>query len=213
MTKRGLNIGCGRITLPCARPEHHSIVPAEIYTDPDTTWINADMTAGPGVNEIFDCMRYPWPLADNSFDVALAAHIVEHIPHSVTREGVPVSDHGGWWAWWDEMARVLKPGGVVYVLAPYGWSVGALIDPTHTRAILWESFGYFKRNPDAPFDYSRPWEFDSVYSEQNWFTSAVDEARGAAHGDSEQMRALLLYWMKTRINIVSEICIGLKVSK
>jgi len=210
--KRGLNIGCGRVILPGERPKHHGIVPAEVYTEP-AEWVNADKTAGPGVNAIFDAFAYPWPLADNSFDVALAAHIIEHIPHAVIRNGAIESAGDGWWAWWDEMARVLKPNGVVYVLAPYALSSAALMDPTHTRFITWETFGYFKRNAYAPFDYSRSYEFDMIYQEQAWLNGAVQEAFGVTDGDEQRAHALLLTWMKTRINIVSEICLGLKVAK
>lgn len=75
-----LNLGCGRVILPAARPAHYGLI------DPITEyalWHNVDRNAEPGVDEVVDIFRYPFPWADNSFDGALCAHICEHIPHEI----------------------------------------------------------------------------------------------------------------------------------
>jgi len=84
---------------------------------------------------------------------------VEHIPH--TARFMPLADPttreqgllDGWYAWFYEAWRILKPGGLLHIVTPLAFSHAAMSDPTHTRYVLPSSFGYMVPNPDAPFDY------------------------------------------------------------
>lgn len=179
MTQRPyLNLGCGRVILPNEQPGHHSIVEPAIYNYP--LWVNADRNDGPGVDCVTDLFTYPWPWDDNSFDGALLAHIVEHIPHEIrlkpTRESWLGNYHSdnvsgqttenqrnywlsqmqdGWYAFFSELYRVLTPGSVAHILSPYAWSQGAMTDPTHTRWITEQTFTHSMRpEPDGPFKYA-----------------------------------------------------------
>lgn len=78
-----LNLGCGRVILPAPKPNHYQILPDGL-TD-YALWHNVDRNMQPGVDEVVDLFRYPFPWVDNSFDGALCAHIVEHIPHEIQK--------------------------------------------------------------------------------------------------------------------------------
>ena len=155
--RRGINLGCGTIILPRERPYHHGAIPEDLYTAPDIEWDNVDRNPQPGVNKIANLFDYPWrtedgPLPDNTYDVAIAAHIVEHIPHHIVRNGqiVPFDDdyQDGWFAWFAELWRIMKPGGIAYVLTPYAWSNAGMSDPTHTRYCTFATFNYFNNGDD-----------------------------------------------------------------
>jgi hypothetical protein len=169
--KHGLNLGCGTVILPCPQPAHHQLIPADIYTDPMLRWHNVDRNAGAGVDRVIDLFDYPWRtqdpqdyhvspsvgasvriIPDNMYDVAIASHIVEHIPHYIVENGEFVPRHpvyqDGWFAWFAELWRVMKPGGEVHVLVPYAWSNSGMSDPTHTRYITPATLNYFNNATD-----------------------------------------------------------------
>lgn len=177
-TKRGINLGCGNIILPCEQPGHHQIIPAELYTDPGIAWDNVDWNAGDGVNHVENLFAYPWALETDAYDCAICSHIAEHIPHGIVWNGrdwgpyrldrlsppvqAMVKQYGqlipnhpdyqdGWFAWFAELWRIMKPGGVAYISVPYAWSLGAISDPTHTRYLTPATFNYFKTGDE--FDY------------------------------------------------------------
>lgn len=210
---KGLNLGCGRVILPAPRPKHHVLIPEVLYTDPAIEWTNVDRADVPGVNVRCDLFRYPWALPDDTYEVAIAAHLVEHIPHAIIREGQTESLTGGWFAWWNELGRVLKPGGVAHILCPYAWSWAGVMDPTHTRYMLFESFGYLAPTEDAPFEYPVNHRWEMVGSGISFTSTAWKEAEAILGDDTAQINALLRAWSVHRLNIISEIYIALRVAK
>lgn len=78
---RYLNLGCGRVILPAPKPAHYMLLPDGLTEY--ALWHNVDRNAQPGVDEVVDVFRYPFPWADNSFDGALCSHLCEHIPHEI----------------------------------------------------------------------------------------------------------------------------------
>lgn len=179
--RRGINLGCGKVTLPCERPIHHHAIPEELYTAPDIEWDNVDWNEAPGVNKVVDLFDYPWRtedgtvLPDNTYDVAIAAHIAEHIPHHIVWNGEFVHRHpeyqDGWFAWFGELHRVMKPGGKAFVLVPYAWSNSGISDPTHTRYLTFASFNYFSAEDlDSPssFRYRMNQRWTYVWEEVVW---------------------------------------------
>ena len=171
---RGINLGCGTNIMPTTQPEHHRLIPPTLYTDADIQWDNVDWNAGPGVNKVVDLFDYPWReqeqirgfdimpgqdimehdvlLPDNTYDMALVAHICEHIPHHIVWDGKFMHRHpeyqDGWFAWFAQLWRVMKPGGKVYVLCPFVWSDSGQMDPTHTRYVGPATFNYFNNQTD-----------------------------------------------------------------
>lgn len=158
-----LNIGCGNVILPCEKPNHHTLVQTDIYSE---QWLNADRNPAPGVDVVFNAFEYPWPFADDLFDGVLLAHLVEHIPHEIRlakhvlptmteRRDQLARAQDGWYAFMGELYRIMKPGGVAHILSPYGWSQGAITDPTHTRLITEQTFSHSLNTSEegAPFTY------------------------------------------------------------
>ena len=81
----------------------------------------------------------PITLEDDSVDLAIAHHVIEHIGAAHRLEE--------WWGFWAEVYRVLKPQGQVLFECPYHTSVWAWADPTHCRGITEYTFLYL--NQDA----------------------------------------------------------------
>lgn len=115
---------------------------------------NPDIVCELGVNRI--------DLDDESVDAVIAMHILEHIG----RQG----ELAPWLFAWEELYRVLRPGGVVRFECPYHSSVWAWADPTHTRAISEYTFLYLNqdayRSPGSAIpDYRPRCDFELVACE------------------------------------------------
>jgi SAM-dependent methyltransferase len=120
-----LNLGCGRRDL-------------RGLAEAGTEWITLD--ADPLVEPDIVCNlgKEHIPLPDNSIDTAIAIHVLEHIG----RQG----DTAEWFAFWEDLYRVLIPGGSVEFESPIYSSVWAWADPAHVRALSAESFIFFAQD-------------------------------------------------------------------
>jgi len=105
--KKVLNVGCGGCT----------------YKAPNV--VNADLHPGKGVNVVCDLSK-PLPFADNTFDLIIANHVLEHVP--------------GWWDCFKELARVTAPNGNIEVWVPTVASDGAFVYRDHINYMNVESF-------------------------------------------------------------------------
>lgn len=122
-----------------------------------------------------DLLSFPWPWADASVDEAVCSHFVEHIPMGFVRQeewvdfvpqecsdgvtrsvptkktrqvidALPRPDNKDLFlAFFDELYRVLKPGGRAEIVVPYLMSHRAFQDPTHRRFICEASFSYLMK--------------------------------------------------------------------
>ncbi|WP_443082278.1 class I SAM-dependent methyltransferase [Thermodesulfitimonas autotrophica] len=97
--------------------------------------IGVDFRPGPGVDVVHNLNVYPWPFADNEFDLVYASHILEH-PKDVVRTI-------------EEIYRITKAGQVVRVLVPNFSSADFFPDPTHRHSFgvppsitLWKERSY-----------------------------------------------------------------------
>lgn len=153
-----LNLGCGTTHLPSAPPPGHEMVDPTLYEQP--FWVNVDKVKGVGADITFDLFAYPWPLKSHGYDGALLAHIIEHIPHEprlsdqATGSDMERWDYlsnlqDGWFAFFSELWRVLKPGAVAHIVCPHAHSDGAYADPTHTRYIMPHTFTHSLETPDG----------------------------------------------------------------
>lgn len=72
------------------------------FSAPNVT--NLDLYRGPGVNVVWDLSKTPLPFESNSVDLVLANHVLEHVPN--------------WFNCFKELARIVKPGGIIEVWVP-----------------------------------------------------------------------------------------------
>lgn len=114
-----LDIGVGTIKLP--------------------GWIGIDISPLPGVDIVHDLLDFPWPIADESVLEARCLHVLEHIPTTCMccrKQKDPL------FSVFDEIYRVLVPGGMIMIETPHASSLRAWQDPTHRRAISEETYKY-----------------------------------------------------------------------
>jgi len=100
-----LDIGCGRRKFPGA--------------------IGMDMYPGQAVDLVHNLDSIPWPIRDESFDLVIASHILEH-----------VQDFGGVLL---ETHRILRPEGTLIVRCPHFSSRDSYRNPTHVRHLSYEA--------------------------------------------------------------------------
>ncbi len=74
-----------------------------LFGQPRWRYTGVDLEAGPGVDVVLES-PYRLPFATGSVDVVVSGQAFEHIEH--------------FWMTWLEMQRVLRPGGLVFLIAP-----------------------------------------------------------------------------------------------
>lgn len=113
----------------------------------------------------------------------------------------------GWYAFFAELHRVLTPGSIIHVLSPYAWSQGGVTDPTHTRLLTEQSFTHsMQPDPNSPFAYATGGlNLEMVEPARFNFTQLAQPFMGS---ESE-----LIYAMQTRVNMVYELYVKLRVVK
>lgn len=70
-------------------------------------YVGLDIEAGACVTIVSEPFHYPFN--DNSFDIVISGQALEHSPRP--------------WRMIEEMARILKPGGYICLIAPWQWEV------------------------------------------------------------------------------------------
>ncbi|MFH0829343.1 MAG: class I SAM-dependent methyltransferase [Candidatus Kerfeldbacteria bacterium] len=78
------------------------------------------------VDVVHDLNTVPYPFPDSSFDEIHMYHVLEHLNEPMKKI--------------EELYRILKPEGVVYLRVPHFSSLGAFTDLTHVRPFGWSSF-------------------------------------------------------------------------
>lgn len=110
-----------------------------------------------------DLLKFPLPWADNSVDEINCSHFIEHIHAreveerdlaAVIHETLPQNENH-WkksfvgqdmlFAFFDELYRILKPGGTVMIVCPSVRNERAFWDPTHRRFISQVTFCYLSK--------------------------------------------------------------------
>ena len=74
-----------------------------LFDAPDWRYTGVDLEAGPGVDVVLSS-PYRLPFASRSVDVVISGQAFEHVEY--------------FWMTWLEMIRVLKPGGLIFLIAP-----------------------------------------------------------------------------------------------
>lgn len=220
-----LNLGAGRVILPVTPETQY----AHLAPMPDSCfepgWVNVDKFQNDGITEVIDLFKFPWirssngsPFSDSSIDEIYCSHLVEHIPHEVKVSNlIPMNwrkdyenlaqSFDGWFVFFYECWRILKPGGVLNVVTPFAASQAGMSDPTHTRYIWPATFSYFMPNPDAPFDYHLPYQFEA---ENDVVMRYTEHGAEMARMGNDQ---LLKRAISTKINMIDELRVTLKAIK
>lgn len=74
-----------------------------LFSNKNWTYEGADMQAGPNVDHVL-LDPYRWSFEDETFDVVISGQTFEHIKY--------------FWLVWKEMVRILRIGGLVFLIAP-----------------------------------------------------------------------------------------------
>lgn len=100
-------------------------------------YVNVDNEPSAAADKVVDLNVFPWPFPDNSADEVYCSHVLEHVDDVLKAI--------------TEIHRVLKPDGVLRVIAPYYASPGAFYDLTHKHFFGYKSFDQFFDN--RPYGY------------------------------------------------------------
>ena len=110
--------GCGRVLRHLRDPDRHRQLHGTDYNRRLIRWCRSQLPfATFGVNALQPPLRY----ADAAFDLVCAFSIFTHLPESLQR------------AWFDELARVLAPGGFLF-LTVHGVGFRHVLDAGEQRA-------------------------------------------------------------------------------
>ena len=91
-----------------------------------------DIAPLPGVDLVHDLEATPYPLPENCADAIYLNHVLEHF-----EKLLPILE---------EVWRLARPDGRVFIRTPHYSGTYAWIDPTHRRAFSAKSFHYFGEN-------------------------------------------------------------------
>lgn len=134
-------------------------------------FVGLDIRPLPGVDIVHNVTKFPWPLPDECVTLAVASHLVEHIPpfapdprltgliefllykniikpHEVAEHIGDYSSTPQFIGFMNEVWRVMKPGGQFAIAVPHGYSMGYLQDPTHCNPCNEATWSYF--TPEHP---------------------------------------------------------------
>ncbi len=84
------------------------------------------------VDVVHDLDKVPYPFKNNSVDEIHFYHVLEHLQQPIKKM--------------EELHRILKPGGIIYLRVPHFSSMGAFSDITHVRPFGFTSFDCFKKD-------------------------------------------------------------------
>ncbi len=136
-------------------------------------FVGMDIAKCEGVDIVHNLNNYPWPVGDNSVSEAHCSHYVEHIPLAYWNPGNTYSPEmknaksvDALCKYFEEVHRILVPGGKLTIIAPYYNNQRCWQDPTHRRAICDSTFYYVSkdwRKANGLDHYGMSCDFDAVW--------------------------------------------------
>lgn len=119
--RSALDVGCGRDKIPGS--------------------VGIDIAEESGAEIRHDLGVFPYPLADDLFDVIFLRNVIEHVPDVVRLM--------------EELHRLGRPDADVLITTPHFSSVYSYQDPTHLRHLSIESMDYFTHETKHSNFYTR----------------------------------------------------------
>lgn len=167
-------------------------------------FIGMDVFPYPGVDIVHNALSFPWPLPNDSVNMIVASHFLEHIPPTgvdvhlsglidlliekkIITSKEALNKFGNYHifsyfiSFLDEAWRVLKVGGQLAFVAPYYSSIGMAQDPTHIKMICEASMMYF--DPEVHggmlwnFYRPKPWKIEMQSFQGNGNIEAIISKR------------------------------------
>ncbi len=99
-----------------------------------------------GGNQIHDLNEYPYPFEDNTFDEVLASHILEHLNNF--HDNI------------SELYRILKPGGLLIVYAPFFLNTKYFGEPDHKIPFSIRTFDNYEYIDNRKLKFYEKWKLD-----------------------------------------------------
>jgi SAM-dependent methyltransferase len=110
-------------------------------------FLTMDIRPLPNIDIVWDIQKFPYPIPDNSCHKILMSHIWEHIEPKYRIVMV------------NELWRIMKHDGELWLSCPYYLSFGAYQDPSHYPCPTEATFTYFDPNYPLWNVYKpRPWK-------------------------------------------------------
>lgn len=131
---------------------------------------------GPWVDIVHDVTKFPWPIPDGTFDAAVSHQCIEHLPNDGRVAGDDL-----FFRFFDEVWRILRPGGRFSFDTPDYRSHDAWSDPTHRRTFHPNAFTFlWDANRDSLYPRKR-WELVEIYLSRFYGTSGLNtlQVKGA----------------------------------
>lgn len=102
---------------------------------------SVDLNPRSRADVIHDLNRIPYPFANDSFDIVIAEHVLEHLENVIATV--------------EEVHRICRPNALFCVEVPHFSSSEFFTDPTHRHSFSTRSFDYFVPGTDLnAFRYS-----------------------------------------------------------
>lgn len=171
-------------------------------------FVNVDAFAECAPDQVVDLETFPWPWPDNSVELALFNHSLEHMGGEV-RMFLGIMK---------ELYRVCEPDARVQIAAPHPRSENFIGDPTHVRIVTPQVLSLFDRAkndqwkaagaPNTPLAHYTGVDFEIVATALK-LMPAYEEKRRSGALSSEALNQLLL----TQNNIADEWRIELRARK
>jgi len=91
--------------------------------------VTVDLLPDASPNIVHDLNQLPWPLDDDEFDAIYCIDVIEHLKDVVKTM--------------EEIHRISRAGGKVYIATPHFSCANSYTDPTHRYHLGFFSFDYF----------------------------------------------------------------------
>lgn len=150
---------------------------------------------------VWDLFNFPWPIKTSSVQEAYCSHFVEHIPHVL-----PGVDKDGFFAFFEEVQRILRKNGTIEIIHPFNRSDRAFWDPTHQRFL--NDVTWYYLDPE----WRAQNKLDHYNTDANFEVTLIDAAgipdEVMARPDEQRMFQMTRYW-----NVIADLRVILKVRK